>query len=113
MSATVTPPAPAGATTPPPATTWPRPLRWTVALFHRVNATGVFEGRRPMLIRGVLLEQGPMNPPHAVALELVMDALRTVFGTDWRVRSQTPLVLGAETDPMPDFAVLAGTPRGT
>lgn len=32
----------------PPVTGWPRPLRWTVALFHAVNATGVFAGRRPM-----------------------------------------------------------------
>ena len=27
---------------------------------------GVFEGRRAMLIDGVILEQGPMNPPHAI-----------------------------------------------
>lgn len=45
MPTTANPPAPAGATTPPPVTGWPRPLRWTVALFHAVNATGVFAGR--------------------------------------------------------------------
>jgi Uma2 family endonuclease len=111
MPTTVTPLTPTATTTPPPATGWPRPLRWTVAQFHAVNSTGVFAGRRPMLIRGVLLEQGPMNPPHAIALELVIEALRAAFGPGWRTRSQLPLVLGPDTDPFPDVAMIAGDPR--
>ncbi len=104
----VTPPAPTATTTPSPATVWPRPLRWTVAMFHTVNATGAFAGRRPMLIRGVILEQGPMNEPHATALEKTMERLRLAFGTGWRVRGQLPLVFGLEIDPMPDVAILPG-----
>lgn len=111
MPTTATSPAPAGATTPPPVTGWPRPLRWTVALFHAVNSTGVFAGRRPMLIHGVLLEQGPMNPPHATALELLAEALRAAFGSGWRLRQQLPLVLGQETDPLPDVAMVPGSAR--
>ena len=110
MSATATLPAPV-TLPPPPVTGWPRPLRWTVDLFHAVNATGVFAGRRPMLIRGVLLEQGPMNPPHAIAIELLEEVMRTVFGAGWRFRAQLPLVLGLDTDPFPDIAILAGNPR--
>jgi Uma2 family endonuclease len=89
----------------------PRPLLWTVAEFHRVNATGIWAGRRPRLIRGVLIEQGPMNSPHAIAVELTTDALRAAFGNGWRVRSQLPLALGPDTDPMPDLALVAGSPR--
>jgi Uma2 family endonuclease len=74
---------------------------------------GVFEGRRAMLIDGVILEEGRMNPPHAITLELVEQALRTALGTGWRIRSQSPLVLGQDLDPEPDFAVMAGTPRGS
>lgn len=91
----------------------PRPLRWTCAEFHRFGDLGVFEGRRAMLIDGVILEEGPMNPPHAITLELVEEALRTAFGIGWRCRSQSPLVLGQDLDPEPDFAVIAGTPRGS
>ena len=54
-----------------------------------------------------------MNPPHAITLELVGEALRTAFGRGWRMRSQSPLILGQDTDPEPDFAVIAGTPRGS
>ncbi len=103
MSLPSSPAAPAG----------PRPVRWTCAEFHRFGDMGVFEGRRAMLIDGVILEEGPMNPPLAITLELVEEALRTAFGTGWRIRSQSPLVLGQDLDPEPDFAVIAGTPRGS
>jgi Uma2 family endonuclease len=66
-----------------------------------------------MLIDGVILEEGPMNPPHAITLELVEEALRAAFGRGWRIRTQSPLVLGQDLDPEPDFAVIAGTPRGS
>src|SRR5262245_50618688 len=97
----------------PAAPVGPRPVRWTCAEFHRFGDLGVFEGRRAMLIDGVILEEGPMNPPHAITLELVGDALRTALGTGWRIRIQSPLVLGQDTDPEPDFAVMAGAARGS
>jgi Uma2 family endonuclease len=95
------------------ALTVPRPVRWTCAEFHRFGDMGVFEGRRAMLIDGVILEEGPMNPPHAITLELVEQAIRTAFGAGWRVRNQSPLVLGQDLDPEPDIAVIAGTARGS
>ncbi|MBY0514234.1 MAG: Uma2 family endonuclease [Gemmataceae bacterium] len=84
---------------------------WTVAEFHQVNSTGVFEGRRPLLLRGVLMEQGFMNPPHATGVLLCTEVLRAVFGSGWQMRVQIPLVLGQDTDPMPDVAVVRGGPR--
>jgi Uma2 family endonuclease len=99
--------------TPSPAPAGPRPVRWTCAEFHRFGDLGVFEGRRAMLIDGVILEEGPMNPPHAITLELVEETLRAAFGSGWRFRSQSPLVLGLDLDPEPDFAVITGTARGS
>lgn len=98
---------------PRPTPAGPRPLRWTCAEFHRFGDMGVFEGRRAMLIDGIILEQGPMNPPHAITLGLVEEAIRAAFGVGWRFRSQSPLVLGQDLDPEPDFAVIAGTSRGS
>ena len=97
---------------PPPAAGGPRPLRWTCAEFHRFGDLGLFEGRRAMLIDGVILEHGPMNPPHPVTLGLAEEAIRTAFGAGWWVRPQLPLVLGLDTDPEPDLAVVPGRPRG-
>ena len=105
-----TPPAP----TPPPHPAAPptglRPFRWTVKLFHQLGDMGVFKGKRPKLINGVLLEQGMMNPPHAEAGEKSEEAMRLAFGPGWRVRVQKPLVLGLDTDPEPDIAVMRGAP---
>lgn len=64
-----------------------------------------------MLIDGVILEQGPMNPPHAITLGLVEEAIRAAFGTGWWLRQQSPLILGQDTDPEPDLAVVPGRPR--
>jgi Uma2 family endonuclease len=89
----------------------PRPVHWTCAEFHRFGDLGAFEGRRAMLIDGVILEQGPMNPPHAITLGLVEGAIRTAFGAGWWLRQQAPLVLGQDLDPEPDLAVVPGSPR--
>lgn len=89
----------------------PRLARWTCAEFHRFGDLGAFNGRRPMLIDGVLLEQGPMNHPHALTLGLVERAVQAAFGAGWWCRHQSPLVLGQATDPMPDLAVVPGDPR--
>src|SRR3954452_874470 len=96
-----------------PAPAVPRPVRWTCAEFHLFGDMGVFEGRRAMLIDGVIMEEGPMNPPHAITLELVEPTIRAAFGAGWRIRSQSPLVLGQDLDPEPDFAVIAGALRGS
>jgi len=64
-----------------------------------------------MLIVGIILEQAKINPPHAVACELISDALRSIFGPDWLVRMGTPLDVNRDTDPEPDLYVVRGKPR--
>lgn len=89
----------------------PRPVRWTCAKFHRFDDLGMFEGRRALLMDGVILEQGPMSPPHAITSGLVEEAIRMAFGIGWWLRQQLPLILGQDTDPEPDIAVVPGWPR--
>lgn len=89
----------------------PRPHLVTCDEFHQLAESGQFEGRHAMLIDGVIWEQGPMNPPHAISLELSVDRLRAVFGNGWRIRVQLPLILSLLIDPEPDIAVLPGNPR--
>ncbi len=88
----------------------PRRKEWTVDEFHRVGESGAFEGHRAMLIHGEILEEGPMNPPHAIAGTKTEDLIRETFGRAWHVRVQKPLVLGLTTDPEPDVAVVRGRP---
>lgn len=89
----------------------PRPTVWTVQRFHDVREAGHWDGRRAILIRGTVWELGPMNPPHAVAIDLATEILRSVFGLGWRARIQLPLVLSLDTDPFPDVAIVKGAAR--
>lgn len=86
----------------------PPPHRWTVPEFHRLCSLGLFAGRRPILLDGVILEQGPMDSPHGNGVERTDTQVRLAFGTGWRFRVQLPLVLSLHTDPMPDIAVISG-----
>ena len=52
-----------------------------------------------------------MNPPHAITLGLVEEAIRVAFGAGWWLRNQSPLILGQDLDPEPDLAVVPGRPR--
>ena len=99
--------------TPPPAPNYPRPLvpKWTVTEFHHMAGMGWFTGRRPFLLDGVIMEQGPMNQAHAMGVLLVEAALRAVFGSGWVIRGQLPLAIDEHNDPFPDFAVVQGSPR--
>lgn len=101
MPTTLQPPAP------PHAGPQPR-TRWTVEQFNHMGDLGWFEGRRAFLLDGVILENGPMDPPHAIALERLCDALRAVFTSGWRHRVQMPLHVDQYNDPLPDYTVLPG-----
>jgi Uma2 family endonuclease len=68
----------------------------------------MFSGRRPILLDGVILEQGPMDSPHGNGVERTDTQVRLAFGPGWRFRVQLPLVLSLHTDPMPDIAVIPG-----
>lgn len=105
--ATATMPAP-----PPwkPSGAIPQPRKWTAAEFNRMGELGCFEGRRAFLLDGTIWEQGPMEPPHANALEMLTEVVRLAFGAGWRFRIQTPLHLDEFNNPMPDLAVVAGRP---
>jgi Uma2 family endonuclease len=104
MSVLTTPAPPA------PVRVGPQPRRWTAVEFDTLGTHGFLDGRRAFLLDGVIWEQGPMDPPHANALELLIEAVRAAFGAGWRFRVQLPLHLDADNNPMPDLAVVTGRP---
>ena len=67
------------------------------------------DGRRMILIRGEVVELGPMNPLHATGCTMVGAALPKLVGPNSHIRIQLPLALNQDTDPIPDFAIVAGT----
>jgi Uma2 family endonuclease len=95
----------------PPVAAPPTRKRWTVAEFHELWEDGWFEHCRPMLLDGEIYEMAIPGPPHNAGVGLADYTLKAVFAQGFWVRIQMPLVLGQWSDPVPDVAVLVGSPR--
>lgn len=124
MTAVLTPPlpalpAPAPATPPPapmvvvapPVQPPPQPFRWTLQEYYDLDKIGFFHERRTMLIDGIIYPMPNPKPPHSTALTLVDVWSRTAFGAGHLVRVQMPFEILSDTEPNPDLAVVAGSPR--
>ena len=89
-----------------------RAHRFTRAEYHRMGEAGVFPpGVRLELIDGEVLEVSPQRPPHALAVHLCLEALRTAFSTGHWVRCQLPLACEPDGEPEPDVSVVPGEAR--
>lgn len=89
----------------------PSPKRWTVTEFHQLWEEGWFEGHKAMLVNGEILVMANPGNLHNRGVGLAEDELRKAFGEGYWVRVQMPLVLSQRSDPVPDLAVVIGTPR--
>jgi len=89
----------------------PKPLRWTRDEYYRLAEAGFFANRRVMLIEGEVYVMCPQNDPHVQGIIFSREALEVVFGNQFTYRSQMPMDLKQSSDPEPDIAILAGTPR--
>jgi Uma2 family endonuclease len=86
--------------------------RWARVEYERLVDLAVFQpGDRVELVGGQLVVREPQGSPHAVAAGLAEDTLRAAFGSGWVVRVQMPVALDNESEPEPDVAVCAGSPR--
>jgi Uma2 family endonuclease len=90
---------------------WPIPFRWTSDLFHEVTDSGFFEGRSVILVDGEIWDMPGPNPPHEMATMLADYKFKALFAEGHVVRVQMSLILGINTDPIPDLAVIEGSPR--
>ena len=97
----VRPPRPTAAT--------PTPRLWTRKEFEQLCSLGLFRDRRVMLIRGVIYEEGTMDPPRATGLRKVGKWLDRLFPVGHDVRTQAPIDLAGETVLLPDVALVTGS----
>ncbi len=81
--------------------------------FEQLVESGVFmPEERLELIAGELVQREvPVKSMHATAIRLVENASRSIFQEGYDVRSQLPLRLSEYDEPLPDVAVVIGSPR--
>jgi Uma2 family endonuclease len=87
------------------------PVVFTRKEYYALYDKQFFRDQRVQLIGGVILQESPMNPPHAVVVRLVTKAVERVFGDGYDVRAQLPLDLGLVSEPHPDVTIVTGSPR--
>src|SRR2546426_8305521 len=86
--------------------------RYTKERYFRLVVEGVLQpDDRVELLEGVVVAMAPQNPRHAVAGDLVADALRRAVGERGAVRVQRSFVAGRYSVPEPAVAVVPGRLR--
>jgi Uma2 family endonuclease len=86
--------------------------RWSRLEYDRMIEAGVLAPEdRVELVDGEIVTMTPQKSRHATAVRLAEIALRRAFDETYDVRTQLPLALGLESEPEPDVAVVAGSPR--
>lgn len=88
----------------------PTPKRYSVAEFHQMWESGLFDDCKPMLIDGEVYEMAKPGPKHNTVTTLCDYLFKAIFQMGFVVRVQMPLVLGQRSDPEPDLAVVQGGP---
>jgi Uma2 family endonuclease len=87
----------------------PARKRFTREEVDRLAATGVFDGQRYELIDGDLVDKMGQNPPHAFAIQLLLECLAGCFAVGM-IRVQHPMEAAPgdreRSLPEPDVAVL-------
>ncbi len=86
--------------------------RWTRLEYERLIGDGFLDEDEPIeLLDGLLLVKEPQHSAHRTAVTLVAEAVRAAFGDGWFVQVQSPIALDGRSEPEPDVAVVAGSPR--
>ncbi len=86
--------------------------RFSREQYEQMVAAGIFGPEdRIELLDGEIIEMAPQKSRHATAIRLLEESLRRIFGPGHDIRAQLPLALDARSEPEPDIAVVAGSPR--
>lgn len=79
--------------------------RFNRAEYQRMADAGIFAGERVELLDGVIVSMSPQSSRHAAVIHRLWRALARELGSEFTVRAQAPVVLGASSEPEPDLAV--------
>jgi Uma2 family endonuclease len=85
--------------------------RFNVEQYEKMVEIGLLTSEdRVELIEGLLVQKMTQHPPHAVAIDYTMDALRPLLPEGWRLREQKPIKL-SDSEPEPDLIIVRGPLR--
>ena len=92
------------------AAAMPSVHRFTRNEYHRIATTGLFADKQVELLDGEIIVMSPKLSSHSYAVNRLMYALITAFGSRALVRVQDPIVLNDRSEPEPDLVVCQADP---
>src|SRR5437899_2235183 len=79
---------------------FPKRRLWTREEYYRAGDLGIFRpDERLELIGGTVLKKPDQTPPHAAAISLAAQAIRSRLQSNIQVRIRQPLSIGENSDP--------------
>lgn len=85
----------------------PRRHRITVQEYHRMAEVGLLApDARVELIDGEIIDMAPIGPAHAGTVAMLYELLHEAVGKRGIIAPQSPVRLGNDSEPEPDFAIL-------
>lgn len=85
--------------------------QWSRTQYENMIETGVLtEKDRVELLDGRIVTMSPQNSQHVTAVTICRDALTAANPEGYFVRTQAPIALGSHSEPIPDLALVEGTP---
>ena len=98
-------------TAPPPIATTATPYRITADDFDRMTRAEVFpDDLRLELWDGVLIEKMAKSRPHVMSHSMATNLLARAIPVGWHVAPEAPLDLNQLSVPLPDLAIVRGSP---
>jgi Uma2 family endonuclease len=86
----------------------PREKRWSRKEYYRLAELGFIPDKNVELIGGEIYEVSPQSTAHFYCFEKMRRILESVFGNEYWVRSQGPMIAGNFSEPEPDLCVIHG-----
>jgi Uma2 family endonuclease len=83
-------------------------VRMTVEEFARSDS---YHDKRTELIDGIVVRRDSVNPPHAVVTGELRRLIDRMLPADWCTREDKPVVIPPHYEPLPDIAIVRGTPK--
>jgi Uma2 family endonuclease len=82
------------------------PVKWSLADYHQIIATGILAERSVELLNGEIVEMSPEGPEHAYLGDELSRYLEKRLGERAIVRQGRPITLPDDSEPEPDLAIV-------
>ncbi len=79
--------------------------RFTIAEYHKVLETGIFEGQRTELLDGEIMIMSPIGNPHRTIVIRLLRKLNATLGQLYTYVSQSAAQIAEHNEPEPDVVV--------